>query len=182
MPNQDTASAEALQRDHSAELIGTVTHDNLLAAFAREAQAVLVLELYARIAELEGQPETAGLMRELRESEDLFAGGHMDFLRQVGDPVSGLPVGPTPLNLAAMLDAAQTDAIQAFPAMASTARAEGFPDVASWFETLVAAKRRHASRLQATLGRGALQGEGRRESPPGERARVNGQSDGMEPK
>ncbi|RUM52569.1 MAG: rubrerythrin, partial [Methylococcus sp.] len=38
-----------------------------------------------------------------------------------------------------------------YPAMARTARDEGFDDIANWFETLSKAERSHANRYQKAL-------------------------------
>ena len=38
-----------------------------------------------------------------------------------------------------------------YPGMASTARAEGFDEIADWFETLAKAEKSHAGRFQALL-------------------------------
>jgi len=38
-----------------------------------------------------------------------------------------------------------------YPAMAKTARAEGFDEIADWFETLAKAERSHANRFQKAL-------------------------------
>ena len=38
-----------------------------------------------------------------------------------------------------------------YPAMAKTAREEGFDEIADWFETLAKAERSHANRFQKAL-------------------------------
>jgi len=38
-----------------------------------------------------------------------------------------------------------------YPGMAKTARAEGFTEIADWFETLAKAERSHANRFQKAL-------------------------------
>ena len=38
-----------------------------------------------------------------------------------------------------------------YPGMAKTARAEGFDEIADWFETLAKAERSHANRYQKAL-------------------------------
>lgn len=134
-----------------AELKGSQTHDNLLAVFATEAQAQVRFSYFAQIAEIEGYHHVADTLRELAEAEVLYAHGHLDYLRQVADPATGLPLGETERNLQAAL---MSDAIgqrETYPALARTAHAEGFPDIASWFETLAKAKRSHAQRLRDAL-------------------------------
>ena len=38
-----------------------------------------------------------------------------------------------------------------YPGMARTAREEGFPEIADWFETLAKAERSHAGKFQKAL-------------------------------
>jgi rubrerythrin len=133
------------------DLRGSSTHQHLLQAFAREAQAVVLLDYYAQIAEIEGYPDAADAMRELADSERLCAQGHLDYLRLVGDPATGLPVGATDDNLMAVLTADAADERESYPTMARTAHAEGFAEIASWFETLAHGKRYHAARVRELL-------------------------------
>ena len=133
------------------ELRGSRTHQHLLEAFAREAQATVMFDYYARIAEIEGYPDAADALRELAASERLYAEGHLDYLRLVGDPATGLPVGATDRNLLAVLTGNTADERESYPTMARTAHAEGFPEIASWFETLSHSKRHHAGRVRGLL-------------------------------
>lgn len=133
------------------ELRGSRTHQHLLEAFARESQATVLLDYYAQIAEIEGYPDAADALRELAASERLQAHGHLDYLRLVGDPATGLPVGATDHNLMAVLTADSTDQRESYPTMALTAHAEGFPEIASWFETLAHSKRHHAGRVRELI-------------------------------
>ncbi len=133
------------------ELRGSRTHHHLLEAFAAEAQAVLLLDYYAQIAEIEGYPDAASGLRELAQAERLYAQGHLDYLRLVGDPATGLPVGATQDNLMAVLTGNSAGEREGYPTKARTAHAEGFPEIASWFETLAHSKRHHAGRLRSLL-------------------------------
>jgi rubrerythrin len=38
-----------------------------------------------------------------------------------------------------------------YPGMAKTAREEGFPEIADWFETLAKAEKSHAGRFESML-------------------------------
>lgn len=80
-------------------LKGTHTHQNLKAAFAGEAQANRCYLYFARLADVEGYPEIAGLFRDTAEGEAGHAHGHLDRLREDGDPVTGMPMGATLANL-----------------------------------------------------------------------------------
>ncbi len=133
------------------ELRGSHTHQHLLEAFAREAQAHLLLDYYARIAQIEGYPDAADALRELAQAERFLGQGHLDYLRLVGDPATGLPVGSTDDNLLAVLSGDNAAGLEDYPAMARTAHSEGFPEIASWFETLAHSKRHHASRVREVL-------------------------------
>ena len=72
-------------------LKGTKTHESLKAAFAAESQANRRYLYYARTADIEGHPDLGGLFRDTSEAETGHAFGHLDFLKQAGDPATGLP-------------------------------------------------------------------------------------------
>lgn len=141
----------SVQSDRIDELKGTVTCQNLITAFSSDAQTCRLLALFARIAELEGYNDAARVLRELLESQVVFTDGHMDFLRRVSDPTTGSPIGETRLNLASVIAGEIRHFNEELPHMAATAHAEGFPDIASWFETLQLAKRTHADRVKTVL-------------------------------
>src|SRR3569832_1643817 len=82
-------------------LNGTKTHENLKHAFAGESQANRRYLYFAKKADIEGYPEIAGLFRDTAEGETGHAHGHLDYLRVVGDPATGLPIGETSENLKA---------------------------------------------------------------------------------
>ena len=75
------------------QLKGTKTHDNLRAAFAGESQANRRYLYFANKADVEGQNDVAALFRSTAEGETGHAHGHLDYLAQVGDPATGLPIG-----------------------------------------------------------------------------------------
>lgn len=135
-------------RGRLPDLKGTLTHDNLLSSLRHDAQVSVLYRYFARIADIEGYPEVATTLRELAEQHDLVADGHVDFLKRVGDPLTGKPVGETWRNLAAALTGEVVSATERLPGMAVTAHAEGFPDIASWFESAAAARAAHAQRLR----------------------------------
>src|SRR5580765_297072 len=84
-------------------LAGTKTHNNLKDAFAGESQANRRYLYFARQADVEGFPDIAGLFRDTAEGETGHAHGHLDYLKEVGDPATGEPIGPTHLNLKASI-------------------------------------------------------------------------------
>jgi rubrerythrin len=134
-----------------ATLNGSKTHQNLKTAFANEAQANRRYLYFARQADVEGYPEIAGLFRDTAEGEAGHAHGHMDHLRAVGDPVTGKPIGATPVNLEAAIAGETLEYTGLYPEMAATAREEGFPEIADWFERLAKAEHNHAERFRRGL-------------------------------
>ena len=132
-------------------LKGTKTHDNLKGAFAGESQANRRYLYFAKIADVEGYPDVAGLFRDTAEGETGHAHGHLDYIKQVGDPATGLPIGDTESNLKAAVAGETYEYTDMYPGFAKTAREEGFEEVASWFETLAKAEKSHAGRFQKGL-------------------------------
>ena len=132
-------------------LQGTKTFDNLKDAFAGESQANRRYLYFAKTADVEGQPDIAGLFRDTAEGETGHAHGHLDFLKQVGDPATGEPIGTTALNLKSAVAGETYEYTKMYPGFAKTARDEGFAEVAEWFETLARAEKSHAGRFQKGL-------------------------------
>ena len=133
------------------DLNGTRTHQNLKDAFAGESQANRRYLWMAKIADIEGYPEVAGNFRDTAEGETGHAHGHLDYLRSVGDPATGLPIGDTAQNLAAAVAGETHEYTDMYPGFARTAREEGLGEVADWFETLAKAEKSHAGRFQSLL-------------------------------
>ncbi len=68
-------------------LRGTKSLANLKEAFAGESQANRRYLYFARVADIEGFPDMAGLFKDTADAETGHAFGHLDFLKEVGDPV-----------------------------------------------------------------------------------------------
>jgi rubrerythrin len=134
-----------------AELKGSKTHTNLKEAFAGESQANRRYLYFAKVADVEGQPDIAGLFRDTAEGETGHAHGHLDYLKRVGDPATGEPIGDSVKNLKAAIAGETYEYTQMYPAFSKTAREEGFEEIAEWFETLARAERSHAGRFQKGL-------------------------------
>jgi len=132
-------------------LDGTQTHENLKAAFAGESQANRRYLYFAKVADIEGYPDIAGNFRDTADGETGHAHGHLDYLKPVGDPATGLPIGETSENLAAAVAGETYEYTEMYPGMAKTAREEGFEEIADWFETLAKAEKSHAGRFQSLL-------------------------------
>jgi rubrerythrin len=142
---------QQLQRGQAPSLLGSRTQENLEAAFAQDAQSIQLFGYFAKIAQIEGFSDAARTWEELAESQQQFTHGHLDFLKRVGEPLARHRMGETSQNLAAGIAIEQLDAAERLEQMARTAHAEGFPDIASWFESVSDAKRARVARLQDGL-------------------------------
>ena len=133
------------------ELKGSKTEASLKEAFAGESQANRRYLYFAAKADVEGYNAVAAVFRSTAEGATGHAQGHREYLEAVGDPATGLPIGPTGDNLRAAIAGETHEYTDMYPGMAKTAREEGFDEVADWFETLAKAERSHANRFQKAL-------------------------------
>jgi rubrerythrin len=140
-----------------ASINGTKSHENLKNAFAGESQANRRYLYFARQADIEGYPDMGGLFRDTSEAETGHAFGHLDYLKEVGDPCTGVPIGSTEKNLKSAVEGETFEYTEMYPGFAKTARDEGLEELAEWFETLAKAEKSHAGRfnkgLQAVAGK-----------------------------
>ena len=132
-------------------LAGTKTETNLKDAFAGESQANRRYLYFAQKADVEGYNDVAAVFRSTAEGETGHAHGHLEYLAEVGDPATGLPIGGTGDNLRAAVAGETYEYTDMYPGMARSARDEGFDEIADWFETLAKAERSHAGRFQKAL-------------------------------
>lgn len=132
-------------------LKGSKTEQNLKDAFSGESQANRRYLYFAQKADVEGYNDVAAVFRSTAEGETGHAHGHLDFLSEVGDPATGLPIGTTVDNLKASIAGETHEYTDMYPGMAKTARDEGFDEIAEWFETLAKAEKSHAGRFQRAL-------------------------------
>ena len=132
-------------------LKGTKSFDNLKGAFAGESQANRRYVYFARMADIEGYPDVGGLFRDTSEAETGHAFGHLDFLKEVGDPVTGVPIGKTEDNLKSAVEGETYEYTEMYPGFAKIARQEGLNELAEWFETLAKAEKSHAGRFSKGL-------------------------------
>jgi rubrerythrin len=133
------------------QLKGSKTEQYLKEAFAGESQANRRYLYFASKADVEGYNDVAAVFRSTAEGETGHAHGHLEYLEAVGDPATGLPIGPTADNLKASIAGETHEYTDMYPGMAKTARQEGFDEIADWFETLAKAERSHANRFQKAL-------------------------------
>jgi rubrerythrin len=134
-----------------AHLKDSKTAQNLRDAFAGESQANRRYLYFAQKADVEGYNDVSAVFRSTAEGETGHAHGHLEYLEAVGDPATGEPIGDTSLNLKASIAGETHEYTDMYPGMAKTARAEGFDEIADWFETLAKAEKSHAGRFQKAL-------------------------------
>jgi len=133
------------------QLKGSKTEANLKEAFAGESQANRRYLYFALKADVEGYPDVAALFRSVAEGETGHAFGHFKWLEEVGDPVTGEPVGPTADNLRSAIAGETYEYTEMYPGFGKTAREEGFDEIGEWLETLAKAEKSHAGRFQKAL-------------------------------
>ncbi len=127
------------------------TLENLKAGFAGESQANRRYLYFALKADEEGYQEIANIFRSTADGETAHAFGHMKYLKEAGDPVTGEPIGSTVLNLKSAIAGETYEYTQMYPGFARVARDEGFEEIAHWFEILTKAEKSHAKKYEDTL-------------------------------
>ena len=127
------------------------TEQNLKDAFAGESQANRRYLYFAAKADVEGYNDVSALFRSTAEGETGHAHGHLEYLEEVGDPATGLPIGSTSNNLKSAVAGETHEYTDMYPGMTKDAREEGFEEIADWMETLAKAERSHANRFQKAL-------------------------------
>ncbi len=133
------------------DLKGSKTHQNLKDAFAGESTGNPRYLYFAKVADLEGNPDVAGKFRETAERQTSHAHGYLDYLKAVGDPATDLPIVDTELNLKAAVAGEAHEFTDMYPGMAKTAREEGLEEISDWFETLAKAEKSRAGRFMKML-------------------------------
>ncbi|MFH1618480.1 MAG: rubrerythrin family protein [bacterium] len=124
------------------------TFKNVRKAFAEEASLVFRYLYCATLAEFEGMDKHSALFREIAEGGTCNVHGCLDFLKLAQDPDSDISIGGTFRNLESFVRSETEQHNRTYSEMAKTAREEGLPDIASWFETLEKAKRFHVRKLR----------------------------------
>jgi len=130
-----------------AGLAGSQSEDNLKKAFGGESQANRRYLYFARRADIERYLEVSDLFRDISEAATGHAFGHLDFLKETGDPTKEEAIGDTEANLRAAVAGETYEYAEMYPAFARMAREEGFEELAEWFETLARAERSRAGRF-----------------------------------
>src|SRR6202451_4594703 len=113
-------------------LKNTKTWENLKEAFAGESQANRRYLYFAQKADVEGFNDVAAVFRSTAEGETGHAHGHLEYLEEVGDPATGLPIGETAANLKAAVAGETHEYTDMYPGMAKAESEEGFGGSAAW--------------------------------------------------
>ena len=135
----------------SKQLAGTKTHTNLKDAFAGESQANTARYLYfAKVADVEGRPDVAGLFKDCTADGETGHRPRAPRLPQAGGRSGDRDarIGNTEKNLKSAVAGETHEYETMYPGMAKEARAEGFDDIAEWFETLAKAEKSPRRPLQ----------------------------------
>ena len=129
-------------------LKGSKTEENLKDAFSGESQANRRYLYFAAKADVEGYNDVSAVFRSTAEGETGHAHGHLEYLEEVGDPATGLPIGPTSANLAAAIAGETHEYNDMYPRIAKTAREEKMAVIADCFEPLDKAERSPGNRFR----------------------------------
>jgi rubrerythrin len=127
------------------------TLEHIQTLFSRDAETLLRYRCFAAMSRNEGAVAVADLFDRLAESQLIMAEGHLDVLRNVGDPFSGLPLTDNQELLQASIAAETHDTNELVPTFASVADAEGFASVASWIRSVGLLKTNNINRLSLLL-------------------------------
>ena len=125
-----------------AELKGTKTEKNLLAAFAGESQARNKYTYFASAAKKEGYEQIAAIFLETAEQEKEHAKLHLKALGAIGNTLA---------NLRAAAGGEHEEWTEMYPRMAKEAREEGFPEIGKLFEGIAKIEQSHEERYKALL-------------------------------
>jgi len=134
-------------------LKGTQTEKNLMAAFAGESQARNKYTFFASKAKSEGYIQVSAVFEESANHEKEHAKRLFNLMEGGEIAVNGSfpagPVGTTSENLAEAAAGENYEWKEMYPGFAKVAREEGFPAIATVFESIAVAERQHAKRYEA---------------------------------
>lgn len=139
----------------AANLKGTRTEKNLLAAFAGESQARNRYTYFASQARNEGYIQIALVFEETANQEKEHAKRFFKFLQggqvQIQCAFPAGIVGTTAENLRASSDGEREEWSAAYPEFAAVAREEGFKAIGAIFEMISVAEKQHERRFRGLL-------------------------------
>lgn len=135
-----------------AQIKGTKTEKNLLAAFAGESQARNRYTYFAGKAKKEGYEQTAFIFEETANQEKEHAKRFFNFLEGgEAEIIASFPagkIGTTLENLKAAAAGEKHEHTDLYPSFAKTAREEGFEVIAVVFEKISVAEKQHEKRYR----------------------------------
>ncbi len=144
-------------------LKGTQTEKNLLTAFAGESQARNRYTYFASAAKKEGFVQISDIFTETADQEKEHAKRFFKFLEGGEVEITGAfpagVIGSTLENLKAAAAGEEFEWSTMYPDFASTAKEEGFGDIALVFEMISIAEKQHGKRysdLAANIEKGAV--------------------------
>jgi len=136
---------------------GTKTEQNLLTAFAGEAQARNRYTYFASAAKKEGYEQIAAAFLETADQEKEHAKRFFKYLEGGSVSVTArFPAGKidtTEENLKAAAMGENEEWTDMYPRFAETADEEGFPEIAATFRAVIVAERAHEERYHKLLSR-----------------------------
>lgn len=135
-------------------LKGTKTEQNLLTAFAGEAQARTRYDFFAKQAKKDGLEQIAAIFAETAGNELEHAKRFFKFLEGgMAEITATFPagkIGTTLENLQSAAAGEHEEWSELYPGFAKTALAEGFPEIATAFRMIATVEKAHEARY-ATL-------------------------------
>lgn len=124
------------------ELKGSKTEQSLRAAFAAESQARNRYLLYVAEARRLGFSDIADVFAEIAQNEAEHARHELEFLDELGD-IRG--------SVEAAIQGERREHEAFYPGLAETARAEGFAEIATFFDAMSRVEGTHAELLRTLL-------------------------------
>ncbi len=124
------------------DLKGTKTEGNLRAAFGGESQARNKYTYFASVAKKEGFEKIAAIFLETADNEKEHAKLHLKKLNGIGTTID---------NLRAAAAGEMDEFMDMYPRMAREAREEGFPEIATLFESIAEIEKAHQERYRILL-------------------------------
>lgn len=136
-------------------LKGTKTEENLLKSFAGESQARNRYTYFAGTARKEGYVQIADIFEETANQEKEHAKRFFKFLQGgLAEITATFPagrIGTTAENLLAAAMGENEEHSQLYPAFASVAIEEGFPEIAAVWTAISVAEKQHEKRYRDLL-------------------------------
>jgi len=136
-----------------AELKGSKTEKNIMAAFAGESQARNRYTYFAAQAKKDGYVQISDAFEETANQEREHAKRLFKFLKggevEITASFPAGKIGSTLENLIASAEGENHECTGMYPDFAKIAREEGFNDIAAVFEAIAVAEKHHEARYRA---------------------------------